>query len=328
MRTLTHAIADIDELTSVVLADGEWHYDYVQLSRGPLNCETRVVELPGLTLYWNHFGSRLRISESYEGNQVIFGLVFPVEKPFLFQGHELPVNHAVIQHPGTEQSYVIPEGMASLMLYVDRELVRATGLEISSIVENRVPAPALQALVRECRQVTRTCQQLSAGQDHTAMEKMLRNGILSRLAVALEPWSTATPGDHVETHDASREFLLVQKAEQEMIKIGFYTHPSGEQLAGILEVSRRTLYYAFNNWLGMGPSAYFDILRLHAVRERLLAGKAPITRVTDVANELGFNHLGRFSGQYHRLFGEYPSETLARDNLIRNTASPPVISDR
>ena len=328
MRTVTQTISDIDELSSVVLADDEWQYDYVQLSPGPLNFETRVVELPGLVLFWNHFGSRMRITESYTGNQLIFGLVFPADKPFLFQGHEFPANHAAIQHPGTDQSYVVPEGMGSLMMYVDRELVAATGLEIGNTVENKVPTPVLQALVRECHQVTRTCQRLSAVQDHTAVERMLRNGILDRLAAALEPWASATSDDDVERNNACREYLLVRKAEQEMKKIGFDTRPSGEQLAGILEVSRRTLYYAFNQWLGMGPNAYFEILRLHGVRKRLLAGKAPITRVTDVANELGFNHLGRFSGQYYRLFGEYPRETLARDNLMRSTAFPPVISDR
>ena len=328
MRTLTHTIADIDELTSVVLTDGEWQYDYVQLSPGPLNFETRVVELPGLVLFWNHFGSRMRITESYTGNKVIYGLVFPADKPFLFQGHEFPANHAAIQHPGTEQYYVAPEGMGSLMIYVDRELIAATGLGIGNIVENKVPTPALQALVRECRLVTRTCQQLSANDDHTAVEKMLRNGIMDRLAAALEPWATATPDDDVEKNSACREYLLVRKAEQEMTKIGLGTRPSIEQLAGILEVSRRTLYYAFNKWLGMGPNAYFEILRLHAVRKRLLAGAAPITRVTDAANELGFNHLGRFSGEYYRFFGEYPSETLVRENLIHSTASSPLNSNR
>ena len=43
------------------------------------------------------------------------------------------------------------------------------------------------------------------------------------------------------------------------------------------------------------------------------AGRDPsTTRVTDVANEWGFWHLGQFAADYRRHFGELPSETFER----------------
>ena len=101
-----------------------------------------------------------------------------------------------------------------------------------------------------------------------------------------------------------------------MHKIGLGTRPCVDQLAGILEVSKRSLFYAFNKWVGMGPNAYFDLLRLHYVRDRLLTGNPSTMRVTEVANELGFNHLRRFSGQYYNFFGEYPNKTLSQNKDI------------
>ncbi|WP_407168638.1 helix-turn-helix domain-containing protein [Bradyrhizobium sp. ORS 111] len=39
------------------------------------------------------------------------------------------------------------------------------------------------------------------------------------------------------------------------------------------------------------------------------------TSVAEVAFKLGFSDLGRFSGYYRSLFGEYPSDTLRSARL-------------
>ncbi len=81
------------------------------------------------------------------------------------------------------------------------------------------------------------------------------------------------------------------------------------QFAG---VSPRTLEYAFQDVVGMPPTVWYRTVRFAAAR-RTLARSAPReTSVTKVANRFGFQHLGRFSGDYRRRFGESPSETLRR----------------
>ena len=51
--------------------------------------------------------------------------------------------------------------------------------------------------------------------------------------------------------------------------------------------------------------------RLARARRDLLEG-LPGTTVTQTALQWGFQHLGRFSGEYARRFGESPSDTLRR----------------
>ena len=88
--------------------------------------------------------------------------------------------------------------------------------------------------------------------------------------------------------------------------------PSLADLCAIAGVGERTLEYAFGEQLGLPPSRYVRLRRLNHVRRELRAGDPETTRVTDVAMRWGFWQLGRFATEYRALFGELPSETLAR----------------
>ncbi len=73
----------------------------------------------------------------------------------------------------------------------------------------------------------------------------------------------------------------------------------------------RTLERIFTRELGVTPQQYVKARRLNAVRRRLIdADRDQGLKVTDVALDHGFAHLGRFSGEYRRFFGESPRETL------------------
>jgi AraC-like DNA-binding protein len=74
----------------------------------------------------------------------------------------------------------------------------------------------------------------------------------------------------------------------------------------------RTLQWAFKSAEGLGPMQWLRQLRLHAVREALLANGEASPRVADTALRFGFSHLGEFSQSYRRAFGECPRETLNR----------------
>jgi AraC-like DNA-binding protein len=82
------------------------------------------------------------------------------------------------------------------------------------------------------------------------------------------------------------------------------------EVARSLGVSTRTLSRAFLERHGMGPIAFLRRRRLEAARRDLIDADPEDASVTGVALRYGFNHLGRFSVAYHRLFGEPPSETL------------------
>lgn len=85
---------------------------------------------------------------------------------------------------------------------------------------------------------------------------------------------------------------------------------SAADLAELSGVGVRRLQQAFREHAETTPLGYLQEVRLDRVRADLLAGGG--ANVTDVAVRWGVPHLGRFSGEYRRRFGELPSRTLAR----------------
>ncbi len=81
-------------------------------------------------------------------------------------------------------------------------------------------------------------------------------------------------------------------------------------LLAAFDVSERHLRRVFAAVFGMSPAKFLRHRRLVMARRRLEAGGA--RQVTEVGMQYDFFDLGRFAGQYRRLFNELPSETLRK----------------
>lgn len=86
-------------------------------------------------------------------------------------------------------------------------------------------------------------------------------------------------------------------------------HAEIETISEKLDLSQRSIQYALAQEGMMGFKAYHRLLRLHAVRRYLQAGKLRHRSIGDIASEFGFLNWSHFGEQYRRAFGERPSET-------------------
>ena len=77
-------------------------------------------------------------------------------------------------------------------------------------------------------------------------------------------------------------------------------------------VSSRSLFTSFRRYRNTSPMRYLKEVRLRYVHEELMRSSVGVETVTAVAFKWGFSHLGHFTTDYKRRFGESPSETLAR----------------
>jgi AraC-like DNA-binding protein len=85
-----------------------------------------------------------------------------------------------------------------------------------------------------------------------------------------------------------------------------------DDLCSALGVSESSLQKAFLATFGLSPHRYLKLRRMTVVRATLLSGSDRWHSVKAAALSYGFWHLGQFAHDYRILFGESPSETLAR----------------
>ena len=132
----------------------------------------------------------------------------------------------------------------------------------------------------------------------------LEEELLSALITAL--FSTQSSND-----DST---LLQKDVIWEQLENYIETHRSRpimvSELSKMAAINERTLYRIFHKRFGLTPKAYLNKLRLNGVQSDLKKHSTTKLKVTDVANNWGFWHMGQFAADYKDLFGELPSETL------------------
>lgn len=144
---------------------------------------------------------------------------------------------------------------------------------------------------------------------HDGMRRALENELHEHfLALVLNdqgsPESSGNPRLHRRYHRLTRLREFFEEHRHRRILLHELCKASG--------LSRRGLEYLFLDLLGINASVFLLRSRLHGVRRELLATPPEHGLVKQAALNWGFWHLGRFASEYHALFGEKPSETLAR----------------
>jgi AraC family ethanolamine operon transcriptional activator len=137
------------------------------------------------------------------------------------------------------------------------------------------------------------------------VRRSLQHAVLSRLLAAVssgdQPVRDAGTGtSRRQVVDRARAYVLAHLDDPVSVA----------ELCTVLNVSRRTLQYAFQEILDTNPVGYLRAIRLNGVRRELKAANGNSVAVQDVAARWGFWHLSHFATDYRRMFGELPSETL------------------
>jgi len=83
-------------------------------------------------------------------------------------------------------------------------------------------------------------------------------------------------------------------------------------LCAAVAASDRTLRILCHEHLGMSPTRYLWLRRMHLARRALRMADPTTTTVTEIATSYAFWELGRFAVAYRSLFAETPSATLQR----------------
>ena len=231
-------------------------------------------------------------------------------------GVKLDHNDVFITRPGSELEVDVPsEGATFLLVAVDLAALESlactdSGLEYldpdrreASVVRAAGTANAISAgggtILQACARAPGTWRpQGAAGAAVAEIVAALELDV--GLGIARE----RTSGKH-----SAALFTAARDAFSAMREFDY------AKLSAATGASPRTIQMAFAEHAGTPPINYFRAVRLHRVRNALLAGAgAGPKTIGDIAAAHGFQSWSRFSQLYRRQFGETPSETRARMN--------------
>lgn len=181
------------------------------------------------------------------------------------------------------------------------------GRELAPPQQTRVirPAPAAMThLVSIHARASRLAADAPATLAHPATAKALEHELVHTMISCLadeQPQGTRARA-HARVMARFEDFLEARRYESVYLA----------EICAAARVSERTLRTCCQEYLGMGPIHYLWLRRMHLAHRALRSADPSSMTVTGVAMEYGFWELGRFSVQYHGLFGEAPSATLHR----------------
>ena len=132
-----------------------------------------------------------------------------------------------------------------------------------------------------------------------AEEQGIENEIIETVLLGTVP-----PG--MAREPADRDFRA--KKAEEYIRNNLDSPITIEVLCRHAETTPRTLHLGFKERFGVSPKAYVQIMRLNRARKLLLDNQAK-NNIAFFAINSGYSHLGHFTEQYRRMFGETPSDT-------------------
>lgn len=228
---------------------------------------------------------------------------------FRLLGHDVSDQTLAAYAPGSEHVDTTTGGCCQVVLVApssfaafceeERRVLPQSG---SHIV--RSPANNLATL----KELLRQLQQAYVETKRDGATPECRRALSDALTCALAEAMPYEVGADAATGRPKMPRAAILKRIMEIIEASDGQTVYAGELAKAVGISQASLQRAFQEWFGMPPARYLLLRRFYIARKRLRERRA--RTVTDVAGDLGFWDMSRFSKTYRLLFSETPSDTL------------------
>lgn len=307
---------DVDELAE--LASG-WDQDFVQLKRGTFGFEINVIQIGDFQFIEQFTHGSILIRGQSPAKTLVLAI------PVLNKGETLYGGNVVSENcylRGNYSGYLDTKTSDQLKVVaisapIEQILEKAEQMQWS-VTEKQllslgliVPNPlALQELSSYIEELLRLGKnhpdKLTDNSRNRSITHLIIEDCLPLLLDVL-----SSPPEFIPDKKL-RQQKLIKRAEEFMND--HLPHPiTLSELCQGLNKSQRSIYRLFQECVGLPPMEYLKILRLHGVRRALKSADSRTSKVTDIALDWGFWHMGQFSRDYRNMFGESPSNVLKRD---------------
>ncbi len=286
------------------------------LGEGVFRIEHREVAFPGIEIA--HFFTENLFSDRHvipEGETHFSLSLYPHHPILSWMGYTDPIGNAIAVHRSQiEYTSGFPPGWHGLYICFNDELLANLDLLPEKFWENSQDPNQAVLTVHPIRfaNFTRFMQQW-----FPTAECLYRRGLLTPQEAALlrEKFLCQFREllDHTFEQRGDRQIFKPTRrywifaTVQAMIDSNLAKNFTNEELCQQCCISPRAMQYAFKEITGVGVQQYIRARKLNAVREELCGPSADPSTIYAIASAYGFSHMGRFSEQFYRCFGEYPS---------------------
>jgi len=280
--------------------------------------------LPHSVLSRGIYSPAVLVTGTFSCNAITFGTMLRQNEPTIVNGSEVRTGTVQFYPENSEMCYRAWPNATWLAFVISRERLLEFYLEHMDAAPD-LPATGIvtieptshasgQDFVEGLRDLTRSLHALGSLGRPDRLGQSVENDLLGRI-VNLVVGKPALRAEHHPRLRLCAEVMhdtikLLEREPAEILDL--------QSMAKATGLSPRTLQRTFRAEYGLCPQEWLRIERLHRVRGELLKSRSSVTRT---ATRWGFLHLGRFSQHYRELFGERPSETLARNGMVLTSDS-------
>ena len=296
-------------------AAGKWDLDWRQLDCGRLEATFFQVASAGAAISRVSFSRRFAQRGSSPSGMLTFGLIEKAVGEIGWCRQSVSADDLLLFSPGGDNESVSKPGFCGSQLSYSEEHLEwiAADLELplnlgryrEGGIALQIDPAAAEDLRRRLRRFELAVMKGSGNAGTRWIRHELDHEIPVRLLrlLAADPPETSLRVDGFKARAArtARDYIDAHAADA----------PAIQDVCRAAGVSWRTLDYAFREVFGVTPKQYLQATRLDCVRKELCRNE-PTVKITEVAAEWGFWHMGKFAADYRRQFGELPSETLRR----------------
>jgi AraC-like DNA-binding protein len=311
-------VVEIGDPTAVGASIELIEQDAVQLQPMSLRARRVIVRLGASAVVFHSTNRRVRTRTSTRRGLLAY-VTFGPKSSGAVNGLRVNADLMLAAAPDAEASFVADAGYESIAFLLTPDEIRAHLTARQREGEFRVPRgvevlhvhrDSVRKLFEWGRRLVDAAARRPALFNEWEIERNAAHvELVELLLVVLGGAHDFEPSHSDRTRQAQ---ALIAKIAEEFALSQSNDHLYVSDLCRVAGVSERTLEYAFKEVMGLTPVTYLIRVRLHRVRQALLAATQGTTTVSTEALNWGFWHFGEFSRAYKDCFGELPSDTLRR----------------
>jgi AraC family ethanolamine operon transcriptional activator len=311
----TQRLAEFDPQALTHVVNGA-ELEHRRLPGGKSDIRLLQTALPQSILNRGSYSPAVLVNGTFAADAITFGAMIQQSEATILNRSRLRMGTLLFFPENTEMCYRAWPNTAWITLVLSRERL----VEYLSEHLDHVPKLSRQGfvtfepkasgdqLLNRLRDLNRSLPALSTVPSAERLGEMIENDLLARFAnfISEKPL--------IRRENDRRRIHLCDEVLRDTIKC-MERDPSEildlQSMSKATGLSPRKLQRTFQAEFGLCPQEWQRVERLNRVRKDLLHAQ-PGATVTQTATRWGFFHFGRFSQYYRELFGERPSETLAR----------------